>query len=156
MQPRPMAETFRSLRPSSRVCIRCSFRLRGVLWRGGKHFADDAQRGAGGRPARIEGEMRDRFDDLIAGHTVLERLPEVELELVAPIESDQTGDGDEAAVAGAQSGAPPNVIEQDSVADLCEARGDVAPGCAHRGLPVHHRVIPFRGEPHLAFPRLYD
>src|SRR5580704_18335506 len=84
---------------------------------GGKHFADDPQRGAGGRPARIEGEMRDRFDDLISGHTVLKRLPEVELELVAPIESDQTGDGDEAAVAGAQSGAPPNVHETDNVSE---------------------------------------
>ena len=48
--------------------------------------------------------MRDRFDDLVAGHAVLERLPKVELELVAPIESDQTGDGDEAAVARAQPG----------------------------------------------------
>src|ERR1700733_2008993 len=140
MQPRPMAETFRPLRPSSRVCIWCSFRLTGVLWCGGKHFAGDPQRRAGGRPARIKGEMGDHLDDLVAGDAVLERLREVELELVAPIESDQTGDGDEAAVVGAQSGAPPNVIEQDSVADLREVWRDVAPGSAHRGFHVRHGV----------------
>jgi len=41
--------------------------------------------------------MRDHLDDLVAGDTVLKRLPEVELELVAAIESNQTGDGDKAA-----------------------------------------------------------
>src|ERR1700684_243713 len=133
MQPSPMAETFRPLRPSSRVCIRCSFRLRRVLWGGGKHFAGDPQRRASGLPARIEGEMRDRFDDLVSGHAIFKRLREVELELVAPLESDEAGDGDETAVAGAQSWAPPNVVEQDLVADLREMRRDVAPGSAHRG-----------------------
>jgi hypothetical protein len=37
---------------------------------------------------------------MISGDAVLERLPQVEIELVAPIERDETGDGDEAAVAG--------------------------------------------------------
>ena len=37
--------------------------------------------------------MRDHFDDLVAGHAVLERLPKMERKLVAPIESDEACDG---------------------------------------------------------------
>jgi hypothetical protein len=66
--------------------------------------------------------VRDHLDDLVAGHTVLERLPKMERKLVAPIESDEAGDGYEAAVARAKPLPPPHVVEQDGVADLREAQ----------------------------------
>jgi hypothetical protein len=56
--------------------------------------------------------VRNHLDDLLASHTILERLPQVEFELVAPIESDQAGDGDETAVARAEAWAPPHIVEQ--------------------------------------------
>jgi hypothetical protein len=61
----------------------------------GEHLPHDGERGAGGRPARVEGEMRDRLDDLVAGDAVLQRLPEVERKFVLAIACDQAGDRDE-------------------------------------------------------------
>jgi hypothetical protein len=43
--------------------------------------------------------VRNHIDDLVPVYTVLKRLPQVELELVALIESDEARDGDEAAEA---------------------------------------------------------
>jgi hypothetical protein len=77
--------------------MRFSFRLRAVLFGGREHLASNSDGGAGGRPARVEGEVRNHFDDLVTGDAVLKRCPKMELELVAPIESNQTGDGDKAA-----------------------------------------------------------
>ena len=100
--------------------------------------------------------MRDHLDDLVAGHAVLQRLSQVELELVAPVESDQTGDGDEAAVRRAEPRPPPYVVEQDIVADLCKARRDVAQGARIGVFMSAMASVLFVEERHLALRSLCD
>src|SRR4051794_11208070 len=139
MQPRPMAETWRPLRPSSRVCILFSFQ---VLWlRFGEHPPDDRERGAGSRPARIECEVRNDLDDFVARDAVLECLPGVEGELVAAIEGDECRDCDEAAIPWAKPRSLPHVIEQHAVTDFSEVWRNVAPRRAHRGAFGRHHLL---------------
>src|SRR3954451_3323080 len=139
MQPRPMAETWRPLRPSSRVCILFSFQV--LSLRFGKHPLDDGERGAGSRPARIECEVRNDLDDFVARDAVLERLPGVEGELVAAIERDECRNCDEAAIPWAEPGPLPHVVEQHAVTDFCEVRRNVAPRRAHRGAFGHRLLL---------------
>src|SRR3989442_15786486 len=70
-----------------------------------EHLAGDAARGHGGRPARVERQVRDHLADLVAGDAVAERALEVTGGLVTAPEREQRGDGDEAA--GPLAGAGP-------------------------------------------------
>ena len=134
----------------TRLHVDVPFDCAGSCGGGRKHFTGDPDGGAGGRPARVEGEVRDHLDDLVAGHAILERLSKMELELVAAIESDQAGDGDEAAVARAEPGRR-HTSSNRTVSLISVRRGAMsAPGSAHRGPSVRHGLIPFRGDPHLA------
>src|SRR3984957_15683912 len=92
MQPRPKAETLRPLWPSLRVC------MVGLL----EDVAPDLQRRHRRRPAGIEGEMRDRSDDFVAGDAVLQRPLEMERDFVDPVERDKAGDSHRAPVARRQ------------------------------------------------------
>jgi hypothetical protein len=57
-------------------------------------------------------------------------FPRWEGKLVRPIERDQAGDRDQAAVALAQALTAPDLAEQNGVGDLRKSRRDVAPGRA--------------------------
>ena len=129
MQPRPMAETWRPLRPSSRFCmvILLEFVARPV------RFVEAilASQGcaiarARRRPAGVEGEVGDGLDDLVAGDAILERLLQVERQLVGPIERDQACDRDQAAVARRQAGALPDIAEQN-LSVISRERGAMSP-----------------------------
>src|SRR5690242_18217162 len=102
MQPRPMADTWRPLRPSSRVCILLLLCTGfGGFWLG-EHLPSNGEGSAGRRPSRIECEVGDHLDDLVASDAVFERLPQVKRQLVLAIARDQGGDGDQAAIARAE------------------------------------------------------
>src|ERR1700675_3792649 len=55
--------------------------------------------GHGGGPAGVEGQVGHEFDEFVLGDAVVEGELEVEGELLGAVESDQGGDGDEAAIA---------------------------------------------------------
>src|SRR5512134_2789143 len=71
-------------------------------WRSGPRLLEDApgdgQGGARRRPARVEGEVRDHFDQLVPVDAVLESFLQVKRQLVGPIERDERRDRDEAAI----------------------------------------------------------
>jgi hypothetical protein len=50
-------------------------------------------------PARVEGELRNRLDDLVAGNAILERLLQVERQFVGAIERDEACGRHQAAIA---------------------------------------------------------
>src|SRR5215470_3823756 len=91
-----------------------------------EHFASDAPRRHGRRPAGVERQVRDRLADLIAGDAVAERALEVAGELVAASQREQRRDGDEAAVALAEAGPFPDVAVEDFFAQLDQLRRDGA------------------------------
>src|SRR5579883_251675 len=121
MQPRPIAETSRPLFPSFRFCMALA-----LLSSFFENFPCDRQRCARGRPARIEGEVGNRFDNLVARHAVLQRLLQVERQLVRAVQRNQACDGDEASVAGFQARSLPDIPEQDIVRVLRQRGCDVA------------------------------
>src|SRR3954471_14883793 len=77
----------------------------------GENAVEDADGGAGGGPARIESEMGDELDQLVAGDAVVERPLQVKGQLVDPVERDEARNGDQAAVAGREAGPLPDVAE---------------------------------------------
>src|SRR5215469_14900204 len=70
--------------------------------------------------------MSNRFDDLVPCHAVLQRLLEVERQLVRPVKRNETGDSNEAAVTGFQARSFPHVAEQNLVCILRQRGCDVA------------------------------
>src|SRR5256712_2940383 len=113
-----------------------------------EHLAGDAARGHGRRPARVEGQVRDHFADLIAGDAVAEGALEVPGELVAASEREQRGDRDEAAVALAETGPFPDVTIEHFFAELDELPRDGADLIAggHAGRRICHVRTPPRAE----------
>src|SRR4051794_6640817 len=81
----------------------------------GEDAVEDADGGAGGRPAGIESEMGDQLDQLVAGDAVVERPLQVEGQLVDSVERDEARNGDQAAVARREAGPLPDVSEQHLV-----------------------------------------
>ena len=72
-------------------------------------LAGDPARRHRGRPAGVEREVRDDLADLFLGDTVTERSLEVPGQLIYPIERDQRGDGDQAAIALGETRPLPDV-----------------------------------------------
>src|SRR4051812_44817365 len=66
---------------------------------GAEDLLGHGHRGEGLGPAGVEGEMRDRLDELLLGHAVVLRVLQVEGELLGVPTGCQRGDGDQAAVA---------------------------------------------------------
>jgi hypothetical protein len=64
-----------------------------------QHGVGQLRGGHGGRPARIEHQMRDDLADLLLGHAVVDSALEMCLQLLGAIGGDQGRDRDEAAVA---------------------------------------------------------
>src|SRR5947207_1469027 len=110
--PRPMpraAPVMRATFPSSMPAMTHSSLLFGAF------LEDVLRRGnrrQGVRPAGIEGQMRDDLGDLARLHTVIERKLELMRQLDRLVARDQRRQGDDAAVARRQSGAPPQVGER--------------------------------------------
>ena len=73
--------------------------------------------------------MGNHLDDLVSTDTVLYRFPKVERKLVRPIERDQAGDRDQAAVALAQAERR-ETSPTHKVLISRKSRRDVAPGGA--------------------------
>src|SRR5271167_1711338 len=78
------------------------------------------------RPTGIEGEMRDHFDQLIAGDAVRERASDMARQFIGPVERNQAGNRDQASVALGEARPLPDLAEQHPVAEICERRSDVA------------------------------
>ena len=89
-------------------------------------LAGDRDRRDGVRPAGIEGELRDRLDELDLGHAVLPRQCEMGAKLVGTVQRDQGADGDEAAIALGETRPLPDVAEQHVVGEFRHLRRDVA------------------------------
>src|SRR3954471_15231942 len=113
-------------------------------WRrdsGREDLLGDGDGGHGLGPAGVEGQVGDGLDELGLGHAVVAGAAEVEAQLVGVTACHQHGDSDEAAVAGGELGAVPDVLEQDVVGDLGELGGEVADRAASStdlaGLPGH-------------------
>ena len=70
--------------------------------------------------------MGDRLDEFVLGDAVLDGAAEVEAQLLGVALRGQDRDGDEAAVAGGQLGAVPDVVEEDVVGELGHLGGEVA------------------------------
>lgn len=70
--------------------------------------------------------MGDHLDDLVSADAVLDRFPKVEGKLVRPIERDQAGDRDQAAVALAQALAAPDLADR-TVSVISASRGAMSP-----------------------------
>src|SRR4029079_7634952 len=77
-------------------------------------------------PAGVEGEVCDGFDQFVLGETVVDRPTEVTGDLLGAVERDESGDGDQAAVALGQAGPFPDVAEQHVVRQLHELWREVA------------------------------
>src|ERR1017187_1489672 len=120
MQPRPMAETSRPLFPSLRFRIVLSSLSSFV-----ENPLRDRQRGIRGRPARVEGQMRDDLDQLIPADAVFESLLQVKGQLVRPVERDEACDGNQAPVARRQARPLPYLAEQHLVGNIRERGRDV-------------------------------
>src|SRR5271165_6220343 len=92
------------------------------------------------RPTGIEGEVRDHFDQLIAGDAVRERASDMARQFIGPVERNQAGNRDQAAVALGEAWPLPDLAEQYPVAEIGERRRDVAVSLL-RGAPfVGHHV----------------
>src|SRR3954466_458613 len=85
----------------------------------------DGHRGHGLRPAGVEGEMGDGFDELVFAVAVLLGEVEVVHELVGVAEGGERGDGHETALLGRQLGALPDLAEQHVVGEVNESGGEV-------------------------------
>src|SRR6266704_3439497 len=110
MQPRPIAETSRPLFPSLRFCIVLS-----LLFSFVENALRDRKRGIRSRPARVEGQMRDNLDQLIATDAVFQSLLEVKGQLIGPVESDEARDRNQAAIARRQARPLPHLAEEHLV-----------------------------------------
>jgi hypothetical protein len=71
-----------------------------------------------GRPASVEGQVGEGFDEFVLGEAVGKGQAQVATQLVRPVGCGQDGDGDQAAVAGRQAGALPDVPKQNFVGEL--------------------------------------
>src|SRR5271165_218735 len=89
-------------------------------------LAQDGARRIRHRPTGIEGEMRDHFDQLIAGDAVRERTPDMARQFIGPVERNQAGNGDQAAVTLGEARPLPDLAKQYPVAEIGERRSDVA------------------------------
>src|SRR5690242_4567958 len=69
----------------------------------------------GAWPSGIEGQVRDRLDQLLLLDPVLYCVLEMEAQLVCPIERDEGGHGNQAAITLRQFFALPHVVEQHSI-----------------------------------------
>ena len=78
-----------------------------------EHLARDRHGRAGDRPSAVEGQMRDRFGDLVLRDAVLDCALQMKGQLVVAVESDQGRDGHEASIARRQVRAFPEVAEQN-------------------------------------------
>jgi hypothetical protein len=70
--------------------------------------------------------VRDQLADLVLGHTIGERALRVTLELLRPVHRRQRGHRDQAAIALGQSGALPDIAEQNLLRQVDELRDDSA------------------------------
>src|SRR6516162_3457823 len=91
-----------------------------------KHVLGDQSCGHRRRPARIKGEMRDDFTDLILGDAIVERALQMADQLLFAAKRDQGRAGDQAAVPLGQLRALPNIPEQDLFAEVDQLWNDVA------------------------------
>src|ERR1700744_2851912 len=89
-------------------------------------LAGDLQRRHRRRPARVEGNMGDGCDDLVAREAVVQGPLQVERHLVDAVERDEARDRHQATVARRQGRIFPNVAEQYFVGEFSEMRGDIA------------------------------
>src|SRR5579883_2085948 len=77
----------------------------------------------GGRPARVEGDVRDDLGDLLARKAVVEAAADMCAQLIGAVERGQHGDRHQAAVALRQFGPLPDVAEDDIVGQFDELGG---------------------------------
>lgn len=80
------------------------------------------------RPAGIESEMSHRLAELRVVQTVLQPALEMEAELLRIAIGRERDDGDEAAIAGRQVAAPPQITEQNR-----KHAGNQGTRCAYHG-----------------------
>jgi hypothetical protein len=85
----------------------------------------DAHGGGRSGPAGVEREVRDRLDEFLAGHAVLDRPSKVERKLVEAVPGDECGYRHETPITLRQSGPLPDLAEQHALRVLVEGRGDV-------------------------------
>src|SRR5438552_4127511 len=92
----------------------------------GEDLFGDGHGGHGLGPAGVEGQVGDRFDELVFGRAVALREIEVEDELFGAAAGGEAGDGDQAALLRRQLWTGPHLSEEDVVSEPDQRRGEVA------------------------------
>jgi hypothetical protein len=88
--------------------------------------------------SRVEREVRDRLDQFVARHAVVQRTLEMERHFVDTIQRHEASHRDEAAVVRRKFGTFPHVAEQDIVGVTGERRRNVGKGISRNGRLVRH------------------
>jgi len=101
----------------------------------------DGHGGVRGRPTGVEGEMRNQFDELFPADTVVECLPQMEGQLVCPVERDQSGDRDQAPIARGKTGPFPDIPKQNGIRIVGQCRGNITERLTCRGGCIGDNLI---------------
>ena len=70
--------------------------------------------------------MRNRLDQFVPGHAVLQGLREVKPQLLRTVQRDQGADGNEAAIALGEPGSLPDVAKEYAVGQFHQLRRKIA------------------------------